>query len=386
MHIGFRTSGGGRGEFELVGRHGNIAAADLVGWSLQWDIPGIGECETGIWMNPGHSGKPRLRSKIPNERPQVGLQMAAILLLPRPVRERSSLGATEPVLRYQSYFLTRIGFKRDSIFDEAGKRIVVKPSYIWAENRIGREIIYFDHRWERVQKLHDTYMIQQQFGDVLSVLQNHQDSLQERNVFRSTVSQAEKVNKVLQEMGDAVPVLEKMFDLTPEEFPILDIEEIEEDDVEMRIASTSIMRMARARPQSARNFSVAVRDAWGHACAFCGLELPGRIGRLDSGVDGAHILPWAEHGIDDIRNGICLCKLHHWAFDQAILTLHFEDQKYVVKPSPLMGAYDVAAQTELMSVTGPIPEDRLPSRRHERPNPHYINELNGAIDVAKLKL
>ena len=32
-------------------------------------------------------------------------------------------------------------------------------------------------------------------------------------------------------------------------------------------------------------------------------------------MDGAHILPFSEFHNDDPRNGLALCKNHHWGFD-----------------------------------------------------------------------
>jgi putative restriction endonuclease len=36
-------------------------------------------------------------------------------------------------------------------------------------------------------------------------------------------------------------------------------------------------------------------------------------------VDAAHIIPWSRSKNDDIRNGIALCKLCHWAFDEGMM-------------------------------------------------------------------
>jgi hypothetical protein len=36
-------------------------------------------------------------------------------------------------------------------------------------------------------------------------------------------------------------------------------------------------------------------------------------------VDAAHILAWSKFGLDVVSNGLSLCKLHHWAFDAALI-------------------------------------------------------------------
>jgi putative restriction endonuclease len=41
-------------------------------------------------------------------------------------------------------------------------------------------------------------------------------------------------------------------------------------------------------------------------------------------VDAAHLVPWNVSRDDDPRNGIALCKNHHWAMD-----------RFLIAPSPL---------------------------------------------------
>lgn len=38
-------------------------------------------------------------------------------------------------------------------------------------------------------------------------------------------------------------------------------------------------------------------------------------------VQAAHIYPVEKNGTDDLRNGISLCRLHHWAFDGGLFTI-----------------------------------------------------------------
>ena len=48
-------------------------------------------------------------------------------------------------------------------------------------------------------------------------------------------------------------------------------------------------------------------------------------------VDAAHIVPWSRRQNDDIRNGMALCKLCHWAFDEGVLGV---SDNYAVITSP----------------------------------------------------
>jgi putative restriction endonuclease len=60
-------------------------------------------------------------------------------------------------------------------------------------------------------------------------------------------------------------------------------------------------------------FSRRIKEQYDYTCAICGTR------RLtpdeNPEVEAAHIVPRAEGGPDDLRNGLALCKLHHWAFD-----------------------------------------------------------------------
>lgn len=69
---------------------------------------------------------------------------------------------------------------------------------------------------------------------------------------------------------------------------------------------------------------MAVREAYDYRCLFSGERFP-KLKIFDSaGVDGAHILPWSTHGLNSVKNGICLCKQCHWGFDNGLLRLDFD--------------------------------------------------------------
>ena len=69
-------------------------------------------------------------------------------------------------------------------------------------------------------------------------------------------------------------------------------------------------------------FQQAVREAYKERCAVCGIRRETLDTRPE--VEAAHIRPKSEGGPDDIRNGMALCKLHHWAFDNDWLTVTSE--------------------------------------------------------------
>jgi len=75
-------------------------------------------------------------------------------------------------------------------------------------------------------------------------------------------------------------------------------------------------------------FRRAVLGAYDERCAVCEMRLMTASGI--SVVDAAHILPFSRFHNDDIRNGLSLCKLHHWLFDHGLLTV---DNRYRVRVS-----------------------------------------------------
>jgi putative restriction endonuclease len=60
-------------------------------------------------------------------------------------------------------------------------------------------------------------------------------------------------------------------------------------------------------------FAMAVKRLYGNRCAICGVGAIGPRGQTE--VEAAHFYPKALNGSDDVRNGICLCRRHHWAID-----------------------------------------------------------------------
>ena len=72
----------------------------------------------------------------------------------------------------------------------------------------------------------------------------------------------------------------------------------------------------KARDQG---FRKAVVTAYDHRCAFCGIRMRTPDGH--TAVDGAHIIPWRISYNDFPQNGISLCKLCHWSFDEGLISI-----------------------------------------------------------------
>jgi putative restriction endonuclease len=82
-----------------------------------------------------------------------------------------------------------------------------------------------------------------------------------------------------------------------------------------------------AYPQAVRDqgFRRAVVRIYEHRCALCGVRMLTADGH--TAVDAAHIIPRRVSHDDDPHNGLALCGLCHWTFDQGLLGI---SPKYLV--------------------------------------------------------
>jgi putative restriction endonuclease len=84
-----------------------------------------------------------------------------------------------------------------------------------------------------------------------------------------------------------------------------------------------------------QGFRRAVVSAYFHRCALCGL----RVRTLDghTAVAAAHIVPWSESQDDRPANGMALCRMCHWTFDEGLLGV---SQGYEVVASRQLNTLD----------------------------------------------
>ncbi|MEJ7840249.1 MAG: HNH endonuclease [Rubrobacter sp.] len=84
-----------------------------------------------------------------------------------------------------------------------------------------------------------------------------------------------------------------------------------------------------------QGFRRAVVTAYLHRCALCGL----RVRTLDghTAVAAAHIVPWSETQDDRPANGMALCRMCHWVFDEGLLGV---SQRYEVLASRQLDILD----------------------------------------------
>jgi hypothetical protein len=68
------------------------------------------------------------------------------------------------------------------------------------------------------------------------------------------------------------------------------------------------------RRENAPKFRFEVLKRYGAVCAVCDIRIPELI-------EAAHLVPWERGGVDDPRNGLPLCALHHRAFDARMFAI-----------------------------------------------------------------
>jgi putative restriction endonuclease len=101
-------------------------------------------------------------------------------------------------------------------------------------------------------------------------------------------------------------------------------------------------------PEAARDqgFRRAIVNSYDHRCALCGVRIVTPEGHTV--VEAAHIRPWSKFKNDDLRNGMALCRLCHWAFDEGLMSV---DDHYGVLISRQMATAPNAAGF-LMTLSG----------------------------------
>jgi hypothetical protein len=387
VHIGFQRSGG-RGEYEVVGSHSGYNAISLEGWTFNLRWPDGLVRETGLGLEPAQSGKPRLRSLL--DPPfQIGRMVAAMCMLPDPRRAFGEVGRNLPRVVRQGYVLTRLGFGPDTEFTPVIDMVTIDPSFIDLEDAGDVLSIGIESRWARVKRIYDN--IDDLPQGVRAAVQQHRDYMASGDTVRADLVTAVRGidgSLTFTTAGhtsgdDPVPALERLLGLAPMEGPTLPAPDtLGEDEPEVSARAAVEYRMAKMRGAAARQFSLDVRAAYRHSCAFCGLQLGGVPG-VRSGVDAAHILAWSKHDLDVVPNGLSLCKLHHWAFDAALVMPGAEaGGSYRLYLTELATPFPADARARIVPVSGmAIPDAWLPADAAQRPSKTYLERLYADLAV-----
>lgn len=370
-----------------MGSHSGYTAISLEGWTFNLSWPDGIARETGLGLEPAGSGKPRLRSLI--DPPfQIGRMVAAMCMLPDPRREYNGTTADLPLVTRKGYVLSRLGFGPGTEFTPVVDMVTIEPAFIDLEDAVSVVSIGIESRWKRVATIYDSA------GGLPTRLAN---AIEAHRAYMATGGmvgpQLTRITKQIEKAvggtdsryagQDSVEVLEFLLGFSGPEGPSLPTpDRLGEDEPEVSARSAHEYRLARMRGPSARAFSKAVHEAYNHRCAFCGGVFGGVPGIL-TGVDAAHILAWSKHDLDVVANGLSLCKLHHWAFDAAlVMPMAMEDGSYVLKFTTLAGQLARSTREQLLAADGmAIPPSWLPTKAAERPSKKYLERLYADLAV-----
>ena len=74
----------------------------------------------------------------------------------------------------------------------------------------------------------------------------------------------------------------------------------------------------KENPSRSEAFRREIMRIYNYTCVVCRSRILTMDGK--SATEAAHIIPFRDTKDDNIRNGISLCKLHHWAFDEGLIS------------------------------------------------------------------
>ena len=389
MRISRRTSGG-RGEYEISENSPEgLAPTDLLQRRLTLDLGSGWRIDTGTHLTR-QGGKRRLRL-LEGTEIHLHLQVAAALMLPHPVRADEALGRGAPVAKSNQYAIEHIRLGRARLAGTSSATLRVEELELRNRSYDAEELRFRD----RVERLRSVWQRADDFPEqVATLLHQHHDLVTGGGPIPETgehivsdlqrvVSQSASDFGIVYYDGSTDVLLPLSEAMTASPDPPVAVEAVDPDEVEIRRRTVKEWkRWANARGSASARFRHAVRVAYNATCVVCGIHLPAT--RYNNpGVDAAHILPWADYDLDQVSNGLCLCRQHHWAFDEGLIVIRFRDGGYHVEiPEDVLAGLRAEAAAfslnELQRVVGQIPENRLPRRQHDRPHPQFLAEL-GAV-------
>lgn len=91
------------------------------------------------------------------------------------------------------------------------------------------------------------------------------------------------------------------------------------------------------QPVRAQGFRHVIVTAYQHRCAFCGVRV--RTPHHHSVIEAAHIIPWSISQNDDPRNGLALCRLCHWVFDEGLIAV--SERSKILFSRALRSSYNI---------------------------------------------
>ncbi len=389
MRIALRTSGG-RGEYELAGRQCETKNSDLYDKKIFFELfPGV--TINGYTVAKKLQGKPRIRVFDKINGVHSYRIIAAMLLLPKPIRELHKTPDSDIILLSGKYSILGIDVDVVAVTETEA---ILRPKIIYAGNT--SEVVYKIYFPERMALISELWSKSDLAPSPLkNLIESHAEAVTSGNLSHHVV---EEVAHAIEEyFGSGGDVLKKALiavtgtgtvsEVAAVVNPITDDEwkTMEDDDTssfESVVEQVRKWRQVADRGVSGRSFSEEVKAAYNYRCLFSGSRMPPLLQRKSAGVDSAHILPWAQHQINSVTNGICLNKLCHWAFDSGVVKLDVQDKKYfLIVPDTIKEAASIASfdLEYFLELEGQIDENSLPADKSKWPKPEFIKKLNAAM-------
>ena len=367
MKIILRTSGG-RGEYELAGSQAGVQSTALAGKNIFIEVvPGFLINTHSAIAQSSSQGKPRIRLADPNSDIHTYRILASLLFFDKPIRE---LSKTYDGKAFNSHYsITEIDV--DLVKNEIDY-VVLRPKTITAMASNEEVSISFSSRFvQLINNLEDAGdQWRDDYFEITRKIQNESISLKKFEKY--LIDFKSRFEAEGSEITDSVSDI--LSSKQEENDPQTERDSFKEDLIKLR--------MVKARGPKAIEFSKEVKRKYDFTCLFSGNKLPKTSEVKISGVEAAHILPWASFGINSIQNGICLNGLCHWAFDSGLIFMHFDRdrQKYFSKINPkVLKNPEGISLDYFIDISGEIPEDRLPANRNDWPNPDYLDKLNSKV-------
>jgi hypothetical protein len=362
MQIRLRPSGG-RGEYELAGSHGSVRGSDLYGLELAFDL-GLDLRIPLYAVADIHDGKPRIRLDDSHADSHAAIVIAALLLMPKPIREIRKTGGTAAAVDFQRCAFSSI------IVDVVGRSAttaVLRPRTIVAINaKDANTTIDVLSRFEFIKRVWQALPgASIQMTDAIAL---HQAAANATPVnHKLLIAAAVRVLAVpgaaaLLDPHDVLPTGDADLLMAPP--PLMEDDPSNPIDVNRELRKRLAWRADRGL--EGRRFKSNVNEAYGYKCAFTGENLP-PLGRgYMPGVDAAHIYPWSRMGCNEVTNGISLSKQMHWAFDEGILRLKYDSVASVLLVDMPTEITDLAYATgfdlrSYQAVCGPLRPSNLPA-------------------------
>ena len=390
MRISRRTSRG-RGEYEISEEFNGISPRDLVGHRLVFNLGDDLVLDTNTELRE-QAGKLRIRT-LGNGTVQIQRQVAAALLMPKPVRADNALGPGNPVLRRFKYAINHLHLRQvdlvggDAVLDIATVDLR-NQTYDAEEITVANRVAALRHAWGERHNLPD---------DLAQEMALHEGYVMAGGAIGQPAEQVvERLDSLVHEISDdldvpynrGTDVLRVINDILNAERPepTVQLNDVDPEEPELRRrVIKEWKRWGNSRGAAGAKFKSAVRSAYNATCIICGEHWPSTAKNAQPGVDAAHILPWSDYDLDQVCNGICLCKIHHWAFDEGLIRISGGQGQYWVwvpeeVKSYFAGEVPGFPLALLTQYEGTVLGERLPASQSDWPNYTYFDQLNKEMD------